>query len=213
MNDIGTFPVSKQISLIALSRNLHVREALALVGEQGGATHIFWHDSDVTFPADALQRLLAHDKDIAGAFYNRRTPPYKTAGELEDTSIDIALGGLQKALTIPGGLILVRTDVYRKIASPWYFESHDHNARSGFDPDGTVGEDINFCKRAREAGFDLWVDLDLTFEIGHVGEFIVPCLRPDPKDPSPLKFTQPQPKPESKAGDDFLLIGGDRGAA
>ena len=165
--------------MIALSRNTHVRDALSLTGPESGPTHIFWHDSDMVFPADALCRLLAHDKDIVGAFYNRRTWPYSTAGTLLDPSLDISSGGLHEAAFLPGGLVLARTDVYQRLSSPWYFESHDPLCISNFDPDGTVSEDVNFCKKARRAGFKMWVDLDLTFEIGHVGEQVIPCLRPD----------------------------------
>ena len=54
-------------------------------------------------------------------------------------------------------------------------------------PDGTVGEDVNFSRAAIAAGYDIWCDLDLTYEMGHVGEIVVPCVRPDPSPSSAFK--------------------------
>lgn len=182
VNDIGTTVVCKQCSQISMSRNMHVREALAFEPQ---ATHLLWVDSDMKAPRDALVRLLGHDKDIVGAFYNKRVPPYETVGHLINAS-DLSSGGLRKADVMPGGFVLVRREVYETIAPPWYRESYDKHLATDIDPDGTVGEDVNFSKAAIEAGYDIWCDLDLTFEIGHVGEIVVPCHRP-----APSAFKQP----------------------
>jgi hypothetical protein len=34
---------------------------------------------------------------------------------------------------------------------------------------GMIGEDYAFCKKVRERGCKIWVDLDLSREIGHIG--------------------------------------------
>src|SRR6185503_12415001 len=39
------------------------------------ATHIFFVDSDMQFPPDTLERLLAHDKEIVTVEYSRRQIP------------------------------------------------------------------------------------------------------------------------------------------
>ena len=138
-----------------------------------------WIDSDMKFSPNALVRLLDHDKDIVGAFYNKRTPPYETVGHLLDAS-NLASGGLRQADIMPGGFVLVRREVYEKLSPPWYRESYDLHLASEGDPDGTVGEDVNFSRAAIAGGYDIWCDLDLTFEMGHVGEIVVPCVRPEP---------------------------------
>jgi hypothetical protein len=177
---IYTTPLAIQCSQISLSRNIHVREALKTADGRGEPTHILWHDSDLVFPPDTLTRLLAHDKDIVGAFYNRRSPPYETVGRFaEPEKIDFATAkGLVEAEYLPGGLRLVKMDVYRKIAQPWYWESFDLSCASQSDPLGTVSEDVNFCRKVRENGYNIWCDLDLTFQMGHMGEQMIPCLRP-----------------------------------
>jgi hypothetical protein len=157
-----------------MSRNRLVRVAL---GFDPACTHILWIDSDMTFPQDALQRLLAHDKDIVGAFYNKRKPPYITVGHLLKP-VDISKGGLHQADLMPHGLCLVKREVYERLPAPWYVEGYDPSLANEDDPDGTVGEDAGFSRAALAAGIEMWCDADLTFDTGHIGEIVVPCLRP-----------------------------------
>jgi hypothetical protein len=108
-----------QSSQISHSRNMTVELAL-----KENCQFIFWIDSDMKFPPDTLLNLLRHNKDIVGATYNRRTPPYSTLGKLKgDRPSDDALrGGLHEALVMPGGMMLVATSVYKKLSWPWYGE-------------------------------------------------------------------------------------------
>jgi hypothetical protein len=39
----------------------------------------------------------------------------------------------------------------------------------------TFSEDLNFCRRARRAGYQLWADIKLTGEVSHLGEIAVEC--------------------------------------
>jgi hypothetical protein len=155
---------------------MHVREALAY---EPKATHLLWIDSDMKVPSDGLVKLLDHDKDIVGTFYNKRVPPYETVGHLIDSK-DIHKGGLRLADVMPGGFVLVKREVYEALSPPWYRESYDKHLATEIDPDGTVGEDVNFSRAVIKAGYDIWCDLDLSFTVGHVGEIVVPCIRPAP---------------------------------
>lgn len=88
-----------------------------------GADYLFMVDSDMRFPPDTLQRLLLHDKDIACATYNRRVPPYSTLGFLKGEARPIS-GGLEEADFMPGGVMLIKVDVLRKLGYPWFFETY-----------------------------------------------------------------------------------------
>ena len=35
-----------------------------------------------------------------------------------------------------------------------------------------LGEDYDFCDRARAAGFTVWCDTQLSFDIGHIGQSV-----------------------------------------
>lgn len=178
--DIGV--LNEQCSIISLARNRMTHMVLSM---EPRYTHILWIDSDMEAPSTALLQLLSHDKDICCAFYNQRTPPFHTIGCVVDTSIDASKGGVHRASEMPGGFVLIKTDVYRALQSPWYFESHDPARKWDGDPDGTIGEDYNFSYKAAAGGYEMWVDLDLTFQMRHIGSLSVPCVRPDPTSTSP----------------------------
>ena len=174
LKDIAVKTSCYHSSIISMSRNRLVRIALAF---DPVCTHILWIDSDMSFVPDALERLLAHDKDIVGAFYNQRMPPYGTVGHLLEPC-DISKGGLHRADLMPHGLVLVKRSVYERLPAPWYSEGYDPALIKEEDPDGVIGEDAGFSRKAIAAGIEMWCDASLTFETGHIGEIVVPCRPP-----------------------------------
>lgn len=134
------------------------RNELVLAAKEKGATHLFWLDSDIVAPAETINELLSHGKDIVGATYCKKVPPYEMVGKLKRAD-----GRLKPATYMPGGCMLVRMEVYEKLEWPWYFEVA-HPAEKII-----TSEDYSFCNKAREAGFEIWCDLDLTQRLGHIG--------------------------------------------
>ena len=66
--------------------------------------------------------------------------------------------GLIQLKATGAGCLLVKSAVLRAMAKPLW--------RLGqITPDGW-GDDMNFCHRVREAGFEIWADLDVL--VGHV---------------------------------------------
>lgn len=119
---------------------------------------ILWFDADMRFPPDMLVRLWKHEKDIAGAIYRERQEPYCYLGKfLDDDDQHATEGGLHKMELLSGSMLLVKLDVYRKLPPPWYVD------------DGSWRDDYYFSRLARQAGYDLWCDMDLTKEIRHRG--------------------------------------------
>ena len=124
------------------ARIMLVRKAIA-----EGYTHIFFVDEDVSFPKDTLLKLLAHDKDIVGADYNFRELPIRgMATPLTEKS------DLYKCKAIPSGLMLIRLSVFEKIPEPWFL--FDRNEKG----DCIASEDVYFCRKAIDAGFEVWCD-------------------------------------------------------
>lgn len=119
-------------SMITKSRNDSVQIAL-----DKGAEYIMWIDSDMVGPPDTLMRLLAHERDVVGATYNKRVPPYETLGRLKgkmpETLAALRAGGLREAETMPGGMMLIKTDVYRRMRWPYYYESYEWPGETGTD--------------------------------------------------------------------------------
>lgn len=135
---------------------------------------LLWIDTDMKFPGDALLRLLAHDKDIVGANYRQRRPPYKYTGVYADhTDTHLMEPGLHRMKQIATGLLLTRFEIYR------------HMQREGMEwfpaasPKKAARDDIAFCRQAEALGYEIWCDHDLTKEVAHCGEQEIPWFEPE----------------------------------
>ncbi len=168
--------INLQSSVITYARNQLVLKALEF---EPKVTHILWFDSDMAVPHTALERLLARDKDVVGAFYSRRTSPHTTAGSLIGKP-DVSKGGLFPANLMPHGCCLVKREIYEKINGPWYFDTFDKNNACEGDTFGHISEDANFTTECLKNGYEVFCDADLTFETGHVGTAIFTCDPPPP---------------------------------
>ncbi len=220
MQGIDLMIINLQGSMITASRNNTVQAALA-----ENMDYLMWIDSDMVFPPDALHRLLAHDKDIVGATYNKKVAPYETLGRLLGEPPPGGMGDVKlwPAATLPGGMMLVKADVYRAIQWPAYFETYRWGMglvdgfeafkimmRNSFgavpseealdaladselaawlrqqsyllgengEPHFYFSEDLNFCRKARRAGFKIHCDLELTYQMVHLGTNEVTCKPP-----------------------------------
>ena len=113
--------IGHDLSGIARNRNI-----LAKAAVETGSTHILMLDSDMTFPPDLLVRLLAHGKDIVGVPYPRRSPPYELLGRPKYPEAGDQ-NGLVEMEMLPAGLLLIKTDVFKSIQSPWFWESYKYD--------------------------------------------------------------------------------------
>ena len=160
--------VSHAIGLyINQNRNQLSEHALEL-----GAEWIWYVDDDHCFHPDTLNRLLAHNVDIVSGLYVRRVAPFipviydtmDADGEVIKHHFTAQDVGLRPVLATGGGCLLVRTRVLQTIGPPYW--------RFSQTPTGEmVGEDIDFCQRARAAGFQVWCDMDAP--IGHLTTVVV----------------------------------------
>lgn len=167
-HDIDLFTSSG--TLIFDQRNNLVKTALDIK-----ADYLLFVDADMRFPKDTLQILMAHDKDIIGVNATTRSEPVKpTAKNMhinEDNSIDWmpiysnAKTGIEMADGIGCGVMLIKRKVIEGMEEPYfYFEQLPGNK--------ILGEDIYFCVKAKDAGFDTWVDHDLSKHIKHIGQYV-----------------------------------------
>lgn len=178
---VNLCPINVRGQDTAEARNQMVAMAL-----QEGADWLLWIDADMVFPPDALIRLLAHDRDIVGADYRLRAPPYPKIGlavnpddplgaPLQLSAVEDAVTtGLVKRAVLGLGLLLVRASVFSGAPGPWFVRGWlPDNARSD-NPFGFTTEDSVFCAMARARGIDVWCDLDVSADVLHVGEMMVP---------------------------------------
>jgi hypothetical protein len=136
-------------------------------------THILTMDDDVLPQPDMLDRLLAWDKDIVGGIYptcpggvdmwgfklfkdplwwHGADPPIELAGQEGYP--------LLQADILAGGCVLSRRKVFDAIGWPWSFTQYQPMDEHGATC--TISEDVWFCKRATECGFEIYADVSCT---------------------------------------------------
>jgi hypothetical protein len=145
------------------SRNTIVRKAL-----EWGATELIFMDVDQSFPQDVLARLRSHKKDIVSGWAALRKQPHFPLAYMKDGDgyrPTLPQGSLQKVDGFGFGCVLIQMPVFVKMGGPWFeqiFWPADHEKAGGLK----VGHDLNWCRNAQEAGYDLWVDN--TVQCGHL---------------------------------------------
>jgi hypothetical protein len=162
--------ISLKISQGTLIANQRAELCLDAMREK--CTHVLFIDSDMRFPHDMIERLLQHDLDIVATNCARRRMPtgptaqiYKENGERELVYTMPESTGLQEVGSVGMGVMLIKANVFAALSEPW-FETPWRNDKRGY-----IGEDVFFCKKARDAGFKIWIDHDVSKEIGHIGMF------------------------------------------
>jgi hypothetical protein len=143
------------------------RNAFAKQAIEEGYTHLAMIDSDHTFDKDVIHQLLLFQKDIIGVRAYKRTSPHYPCifvknPNLSDKDamvfVDAVDNGVMIADAIGFGLVLIKVDVFKKMTYPYFYFNK-------------LGEDLNFCKQATEAGYKIYVNTDI--EIGHVSQKII----------------------------------------
>jgi GT2 family glycosyltransferase len=176
-NGIEILHSQKSGSLVATVRNMTAGGAAQLGRMQkpfNGKVrydYMLWIDSDQGFAFDDLAKLMERKRDICAGWY-------KTVSGNSSVGLTFDIDKFRKTGAIPlmapeavkkqktpfkvdfvgFGFVLIAQGVFEKIPYPWF--SHDEITMEN----GVVrqlGEDFTFCRKARDAGFSIWVDPDV----------------------------------------------------
>lgn len=140
------------------------RERLAARARMENFSHVLWLDTDMVFDADLFERLSAHDKDFVTAVCHGRKRPYKSCvfkrliPEAEKYSVTTYPDDLFKIAGAGFACVLTSTKLLRDVKM-----KHGNL----FVPSLAFGEDLAFCKKATECGYELWADPKI--RPGHIG--------------------------------------------
>jgi hypothetical protein len=130
-------------------------------------THVLWLDSDMVFTDQLFDDLYDTGKDfVCGVFHARRpghqscifrslTPPERYRWD-EYPSVPFLIKGCGMAATLIKTSILL--DVKQKYGSC-------------FTPLPYLGEDLSFCKKADELGYEIWCEP--CARVGHIGHITI----------------------------------------
>ena len=140
----------------ASGRNFIIRQAL-----EQECTHIFFLDDDIIPSIDAIEKLIVHNKDIVTGLYLMRSFPHYPVvfdeafddGKCKFMYLTADKEGLVEIVNCGLGLVLIKTDVFRKMEEPWI-------TLGEIEKDGWC-DDVSFFNRARKAGFKLYCDLSV----------------------------------------------------
>jgi hypothetical protein len=165
-------------SVVSRARNLLVRDML-----DTAATDLLFIDSDINFEPEDIFRLMAWGADpkkgiVAGVPRTRSENKVYIADLDYDENGELTMNGmgLVRATRVATAFMLIRREVFEQMmeANPewtYYDKRTERMIPCLFDfkltEEGYMGEDFLFCDRARELGFEVWVDPTIT--LGHMG--------------------------------------------
>jgi GT2 family glycosyltransferase len=183
--------------VVSRARNLILRDFL-----DSPCTELLFIDADINFEPEAIFRLMAFGGEKSGIL---AAPPrirdthlrYIVDLDEEDGHVTTDAMGLVRGLRVATAFMWVDRPVFDDLVAnhpewTYYDQRADRNLSAVFDfkvtPEGYVGEDFLFCDRAREAGYEVWIDP--TIQLGHMGvQEYVGCFGTDVLDPmlAPVK--------------------------
>lgn len=141
---------------VDVARNRLARDAL-----QRGARHLFFVDSDVLVPPEAILQLVRWKLPIiAGVYWTKRgyvgvwrkdpdvPGMYNPVDKINPQS-------LVEVDAVAAGCMLIDTRVFKVVPEPWFKWAIEDPA---VQAPGHLSEDIWFCNRAQEHGFRVFID-------------------------------------------------------
>jgi len=160
-------------TFVAKARNRLVTEFLL---EFPSASHLFFLDDDIGWPAAKVWEFLNRPEDIVAGAYPKKCdkPEFPVELELADGRF-IERDGLYRAILAPTGFMCIRRGVLERMAaaSTCYKEAHidgEMRDRWAMFEAGVYaqagewwGEDYCFCQKWRDMGGEIWVDPDIEF--------------------------------------------------
>lgn len=149
---------------ISAARATMLRKAL-----DAKATDIVFIDHDMSWPPEAMLKLLGAEGDVVAGTYRYKQDEEKYMGTVMDHFGQLPKDGRIKMVNVPAGFLRVTRAAVERLMKGFpeliygkdrSFDLFNHGAYKGV----WWGEDYAFCRRWLEIGGDVWClpDLDLT---------------------------------------------------
>lgn len=166
----------KQNSLIYDSRNL-----IALTAIENNFDRVMWFDSDMMFPPDTLQTLHKDMDDlgcdmVSGLYVRRQAEPtpviYDQLKEPERDSTGRLVKQIRPYTEYPHNAVFpVEGCGFGCCLTSVKLLKHVWDTFGpAFTPYPWAGEDLSFCHRVNQLGYQIWCDSNIS--CGHIGQFI-----------------------------------------
>lgn len=144
----------------------HGRDALATKAIENGYTDVLWLDADMVFTDSVVEDLQWCGKPFVTGIAHGRRPPHKSCLFSE------IYPGVERFTEYPNapfkvagcgfGCVLIKTEILKAVKD-----------RHGtcFFPMRELGEDLAFCRRATEGGWEIWAEPSV--RLGHIGHIAI----------------------------------------
>jgi len=150
-----------------------VRNLIAEWIVKGPYDYLLAVDSDISFPADTLVKMLNHDKDVVSGLYIQRIQNQHTLEIFESNEHGgfthmpyekIKGKGLVEIGACGFGCALIKKQVLVDIGYPQFVY------KSAIDHSNTFSEDLYFAKMCQQKGFKLYADTSILCD--HTGSYV-----------------------------------------
>ena len=142
------------------------RDRLAQHAVKHHFDEVLWIDDDMVFDCHLYEDLKMCGKDmVCGLFVSRHFPyvsclfrsliPVERISVYPDEAFKVAGCGF--------GCVLMKTQLLADVMN--------NNGGKCFVPDQKLGEDVEFCQRATNLGYEIWCEP--TARVGHVGRIVI----------------------------------------
>ena len=143
------------------------RDSIACRAVNEGYTHVLWIDSDMVFTDDLLDSLMFCGKPFVCGIFHSRRKGYHSAlfSNLDINNLERFEEYPNTPFRVAGcGLagVLIETEILKQVLL---------NHGTCFLPMKSYGEDLAFCKRATDMGYEIWAEP--TAVMGHVGHITI----------------------------------------
>ena len=160
-----------QMSSLSVAANFNAAARLFL--DDPSMAWMFLLNDDHIYPSDTLMRLLDRGVDaVTGLYLDRSCNPAASplpfppvlfdrvheSGHVSRRFLTLGESGLVPIVACGDGAMLVRRVVFEAITPPWWTLGEVEAAN--------CNHDLSFCRRIREAGFQIYADLDAP--VGHI---------------------------------------------
>lgn len=140
---------------------------------------VIWIDSDISWTVDDFQKLWASDLDIVGGLYQTAPDGRVAVAKFDEEFPELPtvvreqdfIFEERRIIEVFGlgfGFIAMKQGVFEACSRPWFYMRSVRWPHLDFDTN--LGEDYSFCANAREAGFKVYLDLEV--KVKHHKEII-----------------------------------------
>lgn len=169
------------VAIEIIPHDAFIGKARSLIAKrfmESGATDLLFIDADIGFSAKDVITVCRPDADIVMGLYRMKVQgnPRFPALLVEPTVRNEKDPSLIKLQYGPAGFMRIRRNVIEKMMEEFsdeYFTDDENGKIYDLFPHGRegnafYGEDVNFCRRAQQCGFDLWAAQNIP--LTHIGE-------------------------------------------